>query len=102
MKLVQLFLPAFYPDKEPASLRQLLELRNELADKFGGITTYTRSPAQGLWKETEEKTVKDDIIIYEVLVERMDLFWWRTLKQRLEAEFRQDEIMIRFWDAGTV
>jgi hypothetical protein len=74
-------------------------IRQELTEKFGGITTYSRSPATSLWKENEENTVKDDIIIYEVLAEALDRDWWGDYKEKLEDIFRQQEILIRCWEA---
>jgi hypothetical protein len=38
------------------------ERRKELTDHFGGITAYIHSPAIGLWKEEDDKTVKDEIV----------------------------------------
>ncbi len=72
-------------------------LKKELTEKVGGITTYSRSPAKGLWKETSDKTVKDDIIIYEVMAQGLDKAWWKSCRERLEKLFRQDEIIIRTW-----
>ena len=39
--------------------------------------------------------IQDDIIIYEVMSERLDPGWWSTYRRTLEARFRQDEIVIR-------
>ena len=36
--------------------RRYVQLRAELADRFGGVTAYTRAPARGVWKDdTGEK-----------------------------------------------
>jgi hypothetical protein len=43
--------------------------------------------------------VKDDIIIYEVLAEALDRGWWGDYKEKLEDIFRQQEILIRCWEA---
>ena len=72
-----------------------MTVRQELTEKFGGITTYTRSPATGLWKENEEKTVRDEIVIYEVMTKNIDTRWWKSYKRKLEDNFSQDEIVIR-------
>jgi hypothetical protein len=39
--------------------------------------------------------VHDDIIVFEVLIEDLDRNWWSDYRKTLEAEFAQDEIMIR-------
>ena len=69
-------------------------LASELTEAFGGMTAFTRSPAEGRWKQDGE-TESDDIAVIEVMAEHIDRDWWADLRQRLEREFRQDEIVIR-------
>jgi hypothetical protein len=52
------------------------QVRNELVNRFGGITAYTRAPVHGLWQESEQ-IVRDDSIIYEIMVETLEEEWWR-------------------------
>ena len=47
-----------------------VELRSELADRFGGVTAYMRAPARGLWKGDTGETTRDDIVIFEVMMRR--------------------------------
>ena len=94
---VQILLPLYNQDGEQFSSEYYSQLRVELTEEFGGITAYTRSPAKGFWKEDEGNTVRDDIIIYEVMAETIDKNWWRLFRERLESLFRQDEIIIRAW-----
>ncbi|MDB5118990.1 MAG: hypothetical protein JWN56_208 [Sphingobacteriales bacterium] len=84
IKLIQVLLPLFSLDGEAFPHNIYLKIREELAERFGGITTYTRSPVVGLWKEDQDKTVKDEIIIYEVMAADLDTEWWKTYKQSLE------------------
>jgi hypothetical protein len=97
-KLIQILLPLY--DKEgknfPAGF--YTEIRKTLTEKFGGLTAYSRAPATGLWKENSEKVSRDDIIVYEVMVEHADEEWWNTYKKELELRFRQDELLIRSTD----
>jgi hypothetical protein len=67
----------------------------ELTERFGGLTAYTRAPAQGLWKEDEVRTHRDDIVIYEVMADSLDRPWWANYRQGLERRFRQREVVIR-------
>ncbi|HEY0053756.1 MAG TPA: hypothetical protein VGB63_00240 [Pedobacter sp.] len=97
MHSIQILLPLFNENGEEFSNRQFILLKNELTEKFGGITAYTRSPATGFWKDTEDRTVKDDIIIYEVMADELDKAWWQGCRKRLEDLFLQDEIIIRAW-----
>ena len=97
MQLVQILLPLYNNKKEQFTANLFANVKQELTDKFGGITTYSRSPATGLWKENEDKTVKDDIIIYEVITENIDRDWWLAFKENLRQAFQQDELLVRTW-----
>jgi hypothetical protein len=98
MHSIQILLPLYNQEGEAFPKQHYIQLRNEFTEQFGGITIYTRSPATGFWKENDEKTVKDDIIIYEVMAQELDKTWWQSCRQRLEHLFRQDEIIIRTWN----
>jgi hypothetical protein len=97
-QLIQLLLPLYSPEGEIFPASYFSGIREALTARFGGITTYARSPATGLWKENEAKTVRDELVIYEVLAPEVDRHWWRTYKQDLEKTFRQQEILIRAWE----
>ena len=66
----------------------------ELTAKFGGATSFLRAPGQGLW-QSRGGTEKDGIAMVEVMVENLDRAYWRSLRDRLEQELSQDEIVIR-------
>jgi hypothetical protein len=95
MHLIQILLPLY--DNEGKSFKQeeLLRVRDELSERFGGITTYIRSPAVGLWKETGETTVRDDIVIYEVMTAELDREWWKHYREQLTLSFRQALLIVR-------
>ena len=95
MYLVQLLIPVRDESgrRFPRSLYE--DLSRELTDRFGGLTAYTRAPAAGLWEEDSGTTVRDDVVIYEVMTESLDERWWRDLRARLEREFDQQELIIR-------
>jgi hypothetical protein len=38
------------------------KVRAKLTEKFGGLTTYSRAPAEGLWSKGSE-VKRDDIIV---------------------------------------
>lgn len=97
MILVQLLLPLYDNEGNMFPSNFFTTLKTELTEKFGGITTYTRSPASGFWKEDDDNIVHDDIIIYEVMTEELDLIWWKAFKLRLEVHFKQEEIIVRSW-----
>lgn len=69
--------------------------RAELTERFGGLTAHLRAPARGLWKTPDGEVARDDIVIFEVMADALDPEWWRAYRERLEARFRQDTIVIR-------
>lgn len=95
MHLIQILLPLYDNEGRPFTQTEFLKVRDQLSERFGGITTYMRSPARGLWKETEETTVQDDIVIYEVMAEELDRVWWRRYRHQLTADFRQALLIVR-------
>jgi hypothetical protein len=95
MYLVQLLLPLSDNEGRPFAAQLYRRVRDELTDRFGGLTAFTRAPAQGLWQDRPGDTVRDEIVVYEVMVERLDYAWWRSYRTELERSFRQDELVIR-------
>jgi hypothetical protein len=95
MYLVQLLLPVQDGEGRPFNRMLFEELAVELTERFGGLTAYTRAPATGIWEEQPGRTVRDQVIVYEVMTEDLDASWWAALRQRLEAQFDQDELVVR-------
>jgi hypothetical protein len=96
MMLVQLLIPLTDNEGAPFPASVFATLRDELSSAFGGLTAYTRSPAVGLWRTDDDAAPqRDDIIVYEVLVDDLDRAWWAAYRQELERRFAQDELMIR-------
>jgi hypothetical protein len=94
MHLVQLLLPLYSNSGVPFEQKRFIEVRNELVDRFGGITAYTRAPVNGLWQESE-RIVRDDLIIYEIMVETLEEDWWRQYRALLENRFQQESLVVR-------
>jgi hypothetical protein len=95
MQLVQLLLPVRDNEGKPFGPAPFLATREELVNRFGGITTYTRAPASGLWKPQGEAASQDDLWVYEVVVPTLDREWWSAFRKKLERTFRQESILIR-------
>jgi hypothetical protein len=95
MYLVQLLLPLYDNDGHPFPPAAFAELRSELTDRFGGLTAYSRAPAEGVWEEEGGERQRDDIVVYEVMVEQLDRSWWAALRTRLEQRFTQEELIVR-------
>ena len=94
MHLVQLLLPLYDPEGVRFGRDAFDRVARELTERFGGLTAYTRAPAAGLWKE-EGATQRDDIVVYEVMVDALDARWWAGYRIELEERFRQEELVIR-------
>lgn len=93
--LIQILLPQYDNRGEPFPQEVFGETRGELVGRFGGLTAYIRAPARGLWKTEDGSVARDDIIIFEVMAERLEEAWWRQYRETLEARFRQDAIVVR-------
>jgi hypothetical protein len=94
MYLVAIFLPqrdnkghAFPPDLYS-------RVREELLERFDGMTAFTRVPVEGLWNSPEGRS-HDAIVIYEVMVQQVDRPWWEGYKTDLQERFTQQEMVIR-------
>ena len=97
--LVQILLPLYDNEGHAFEAREYVELRGELADRFGGVTAYTRAPARGVWKDDAGATARDDIVIFEVMTDTLDRKWWTEFRQALERRFRQESLVVRALDS---
>ncbi|HEX5817481.1 MAG TPA: hypothetical protein VFY20_01285, partial [Gemmatimonadales bacterium] len=87
MHLIQLLLPLCDAQGTAFPRAHYDHVVRELTAQFGGVTAYTRAPAAGLWEEEPGRTVRDDVVVYEVMVEVLDRAWWADYRARLEARF---------------
>lgn len=95
MHLVELFLPLF-DDAGARFPKDIYDaVRNELTQVFGGVTTFTRTPATGLWENDGGQVQRDEVVLFEVMVEHVDHAWWRRYREELERRFDQDEVLVR-------
>ena len=97
MHLIEIFLPLcdnrgarFAPDEFAA-------VRTTLIEKFGGLTSFNRAPADGTEKERGRQR-HDELIVFEIMTDDVDKAWWEAYRHRLEKTFRQDRILIRMSD----
>lgn len=94
MYLIQILLPLYDNEGQRFGAEQFNPIRHELSARFGGLTAFTRAPAEGVWEE-HGKRQHDDVVVYEVMADALDRTWWRDYRSTLEREFRQDVILIR-------
>ena len=69
-------------------------IAKELAKDFGGVTAYVHSPALGLWRR-KGKLQRDEVVVFEIMVGRIRREYWRKFRNQLEAQFLQQEIVVR-------
>ncbi len=95
MYLIQLLLPLHDNERNEFAPEAYSGVRSELTEQFGGLTVYTRAPALGLWKPNGSEASSDDIVIFEVMADHLDVDWWRDYKHDLARRFRQEMLVIR-------
>jgi hypothetical protein len=95
MHLIQLLLP-LYDNSNVRFPRETFDhVRQELTDRFGGVTAFLRSPGEGFWRMAENAINRDDVVIFEVMTDELDRPWWVQYRRELEQRFRQIELVIR-------
>jgi hypothetical protein len=94
MELVQILLPVRDNEGQAFEREAFEGVFKELSERFGGSTAFTRSTAEGLWQSSSGARL-DEIIVVEVMVQRVDQGWWKNYRQDLERRFRQKELVVR-------
>ena len=94
MYLIQILLPLYDNEGEAFDQKTYDHVRDELAKKFGGVTAFRSSPAEGIWKEGG-RVSRDAIIIFEVMADELERDWWAAYRAGLEARFRQERLIVR-------
>ena len=93
--VVEIFLPLRRNDGTDQPRERFAQVRSTLLDRFGGLTAFTRAPAEGLWESSAGDIDRDAIVILEVMADDLDRAWWADYRRELERLFEQDEIVIR-------
>jgi len=93
--LIQMLLPLYDNEGARFGAEPFTRTRQELLDKFGGLTAHQRAPAKGLWKTGDGDVAHDDVAVFEVMAADLDRTWWDTYRRELERRFRQDKIVVR-------
>jgi len=95
MYLVQMLLPLYDPAGQRFPHARYSEVREELTERFGGMTAYLRSPAEGTWREPGGSINRDEMVMCEVMVAELDRAWWSAYRKELERRFEQEELVVR-------
>jgi hypothetical protein len=98
MHLVQILLPLHDAKGRGFPKAKYETMASELTNLFGGVTAYTRTPAEGRWKPGGQPATEEDIVVFEAMVETLDPKWWRKYRKDLERAFKQKSIVVRAQD----
>ena len=94
MYLIQLLLPLHDNRKEKFPVEYFHSVRENLTDRFGGVTAFVRSPAVGLWKDDVEDVSHDEVVMFEVISNELNEGWWEEYRIKLQEKFRQKELLV--------
>ena len=95
MKEYDLYIPICYNDKRPINSARIENIRNDLIDKFHGLTVFS-SIAVGYWKDEDGVLYEDQNYLFRVVAddsEKVQRFMLE-LKDRLESLLEQQSIFI--------
>jgi len=93
--LVQVLLPLRDNNGAPFPGSAFAAVRAELTDRFGGLTAYSRVPAEGLFSDADGHVLRDDIVVFEVMCDALDDAFWAEYRKRLMSTFAQEDLVIR-------
>lgn len=85
MHLVEILLPLHDNSGQTFGPEKYTEVRRLLMERFGGLTAFTRSPAQGITTESG-RPVHDEIVVFEVMTDALEVSWWEGYRVHLERE----------------
>jgi inorganic pyrophosphatase len=94
-KLIQLFLPIENEAGKPFPDKYFSAVKQQLTSKFDGLSIYENAPVSGRWKDDKAETIKDRLLIFEVMADELEIPYWEKYKQDLQKQFKQESIVIR-------
>jgi|SRR6185436_9657141 len=95
MHLIQLLLPVRDNAGVPFPRADFERVRVELTERYGGVTAYLRSPASGVWRDEGGEEARDEVVMVEVMVGKLQRQSWAEYRRVLERRFRQAELVVR-------
>jgi hypothetical protein len=99
--VVQIFLPLYDNSGEKFDASEYDSIRTALTEKFGGLTAYSRAPAEGSW-ERKGTVTRDDLVVFEVMTDHLNRTWWAAFRLDLETKFRQESVVVRATQCETL
>jgi hypothetical protein len=102
VKEYDIFVPLYFNDGSAVEAEKFQELQEVLLSHFAGLTFFPQ-PNKGFWRMAGV-TYRDEIVIYRVIgsssAEARPFL--KKLKERLKADFAQEEILIIERDVQTL
>ena len=98
MHLVQILLPLRDAKGRGFPKQHYDRVATDLTNRFGGVTAYTRTPAEGRWKDGAQAVNEDEVVVFEVMVASVEESWWRAYRKSLERKFKQKHVIVRSQD----
>lgn len=95
MYLIQIFLPLYSNNGKRFPKKTYTKIRDTLLERYGGLTVYSRTPVVGLWNKNSQSTVRDEILIFEIMAPKLGTTWWRQYRMTLEKIFLQESLVVR-------
>ncbi|HEX8722912.1 MAG TPA: hypothetical protein VF736_20000, partial [Pyrinomonadaceae bacterium] len=92
--LVEILLPLYDNGGRAFGREAFDRVSDELAARFGGVTAFRRSPAEGVWRDGGGES-RDRVVVFEVMTVELNRAWWRVYRVELERRFRQEKMVIR-------
>src|ERR1051326_1340255 len=94
MHLIQILLPIYDNEGHEFPHEMSRSIVDELVSRFSGLTAFTRAPAEGFWVPQGDEAKRDDIIVFEVMTDKIDKKWWAQYRGKLETLLPQKSIVI--------
>lgn len=101
MHLFQILLPCTDNGGKPFPPKDFDRVKEELAQRFDGVTAYVHAPAEGLWRQGNASSA-EDILVFEVMTDSLDQEEWEVRRKEYERQFRQERVVIRYFDIKLV
>jgi hypothetical protein len=98
--ITQILLPKFNNLGQAFDRESYGPFHARMIARFGGWTR--KGQAEGAWLSSSGHLYLDDHWVYEVGHSRRDLRFWQAEKQRLKAEFEQEEIWIMQYEGRRI
>jgi hypothetical protein len=94
MYLIQILLPLRDSRNELFEQRLFDDVRTDLARHFGRVHAYIRPHLSEAWRGSQE-LIADDVVIFELMTDRLEREFWRLYRRELQDVFQQESLIMR-------